>query len=196
MVMISNESPIDLLSEDVLHLARELIGYELHTFIHGRHCSGIISETEAYAGVHDRASHAWGGRRTERTKVMYKKGGIAYVYFTYGMHYLFNIVTGPEEVPHAILIRAIWPQIGLEIMQQRRKNKPFQLLANGPAKLCQAMGIDLQQNGVEIGSSIIWLGRKHVIEPANIIAGPRVGVDYAGEDALLPYRFVWVNPSL
>ena len=104
--------------------------------------------------------------------------------------------TGPEEVPHAILIRAIYPQLGLETMQQRRKNKPLQLLANGPAKLCQAMGIDLQQNGVEIGGSTIWLGEKHAVEPDQIAVGPRIGVDYAGEDALLPYRFVWVNPSL
>lgn len=127
---------------------------------------------------------------------MYKRGGVAYVYFTYGMHHLFNIVTGPEEVPHAILIRAIYPQLGLETMQQRRKNKPLQLLANGPAKLCQAMGIDLQQNGLEIGGSTIWLGEKHAVEPDQIAVGPRIGVDYAGEDALLPYRFVWVNPSL
>ncbi len=182
---------IDLTGNDVVGLAQQLLGYELHTFISGYHCAGIITETEAYAGVSDRASHAWGGRLTKRTEVMFRKGGIAYVYFTYGMHHLFNIVTGPEGIPHAVLIRSVVPTLGVETMLQRRSNAmPLHQLANGPAKLCKALGIDLTHNGLEIGSDTIWLSENKVSAESNVVATPRIGVDYAGEDALLPYRFI------
>ncbi len=188
---------LNFLSTEVVELARSLIGCELHSRIDGKHCCGLITETEAYKGVADRASHAWGGRRTGRTSVMYNAGGIAYVYFTYGMHHLFNIVTGPAEVPHAILIRAIWPVCGLEFMLERRKKAfPAQLIANGPAKLCQAMGINLKHNGLKIGGELIWIVEKPRPLPAEIRATARIGVDYAGDDALLPYRFVWDKPQL
>jgi len=177
---------------NVVELAKSLIGKYFFTYIDKELCGGMIAETEAYAGITDRASHAWNGRRTARTQTMYLPGGVSYVYFTYGMHHLFNVVTAGKDIPHAILIRGIIPTEGIAV-QKKRRNMPSdnKQLANGPAKLCQALGITLQHNGIPLTGNILWIaGDGTNIPQEQITAAPRVGVSYAGDDALLPYRFI------
>jgi len=179
-------------SEQVVELARDLLGKFLFTNINNQLTGGMITETEAYAGVTDKGSHAYNGRRTARTEVMYQAGGISYVYFTYGIHYLFNVVTGKENVPHAVLIRAIYPLTGSDIMLRRtgKKSVNYQL-TNGPAKLTKSLGITKEQNKIPLNGEILWLEDRGIeIDKNDVIATPRIGIDYAGEDALLPYRFV------
>lgn len=178
---------------DVLFLARDLIGKTLCTRINGVLTGGIITETEAYAGVTDKASHAYGNRRTKRTETMYSAGGVSYVYLCYGIHRLFNIVTNAADIPHAILVRAIYPGIGIEEILRRRGVKPSPTLCIGPGKVSQALGIDLMHNNLSLNGKVIWIQDDHVnINPKDIQVGPRIGVDYAAEDAKLPYRF-WVG---
>lgn len=182
-------------NKDVLAIAQSLLGKSIYTMIDGELTGGIITETEAYAGKKDKASHAFGGRRTKRTETMYMPGGYSYVYFTYGMHHLFNIVTSVEDDPQAVLIRGIIPSEGIDIQKKRRKQNSKHL-ANGPAKLCQALGITLEQNSILLSGDIVWLqNRDEKVSRKDIIICPRVGVDYAGEDALLPYRFIWNHPD-
>lgn len=178
------------LQEDVVALSRNLLGKYLFTKRGEVVTGGMIIETEAYRGPHDRASHAHGNRRTPRNSVMYAEGGVAYVYLCYGIHYLFNIVTNCAEIPHAILIRAIRPTAGIELMAERR-SKPISdpALAVGPGNLSQALAIDLSLNGAALTGDEIWLEEGIVVDDADIVAGPRIGVHYAGEDALLPWRF-------
>lgn len=181
------------LNPDVVFLARDLIGKTLCTHINGVLTGGIITETEAYAGVTDKASHAYGNRRTKRTETMYSAGGISYVYLCYGIHRLFNIVTNAADIPHAILVRAIYPTIGIEEVLKRRGVKPSPTLCVGPGKVSQALGIDLLHNNLSLNGKEIWIQDDHVnINPKDIQVGPRIGVDYAGEDAKLLYRF-WVR---
>jgi DNA-3-methyladenine glycosylase len=178
------------LGTDVVFLARDFIGKVLCTNIQGNCCSGIITETEAYAGINDRASHAWGDRRTARTEPMYLDGGIAYIYLIYGMYSLFNIVTAPAGTPHAILVRAIHPLDGIEFMKQRRKTSTMKSMTDGPGKLSLAMGLHYSDSGEDLCGSKIWIEDRGIkLEKNKIISGPRVGIDYAGKDALLPYRF-------
>lgn len=172
------------LSDDVVALSRKLLGYRLYTRIDGALTGGVITETEAYRGPEDRACHAYQNRRTPRTEVMFHKGGICYVYVCYGMHHLLNFVTGGEGLPHAILIRALAPLVGLDTMLARRGRTP---LMSGPARVCQALGIDKHLNGHPIGSQSLWLEAGN--PQGTIVAGPRVGIDYAGEDRHLPWRF-------
>jgi DNA-3-methyladenine glycosylase len=177
---------------DVVQIAKELLGKYLFTKFNGKLTGGIITETEAYAGEIDRASHAHGGRRTERTEVMYMQGGTAYIYLCYGIHSLFNVVTNEKNVPHAILIRAIHPTHGIETMLKRRKmNEVKKNLAAGPGTVSEALGIHYSDTGLSLLANKIWLeDRKFKAYPENITEGKRVGVDYAGEDAELLYRFV------
>ncbi|MCF8219695.1 MAG: DNA-3-methyladenine glycosylase [Bacteroidales bacterium] len=175
----------------VLEIAKDLIGKKLFSNKGGELTSGIITETEAYAGVTDRGSHAYGGRRTKRTETMYLPGGHAYVYLCYGIHALFNVVTGPADDPLAVLIRAVKPADGLDIIQARRKSKGKNL-SNGPGKLTQALGITTETNGILLTNDQIWLEEYMNIPEKHIQSGPRIGIDYAGADAQLPYRF-WVN---
>lgn len=177
--------------QDVLFLSRDLLGKFLLTKIDSVVTGGMIIETEAYRGSEDRASHAHGNRRTKRTEIMYAEGGICYVYQCYGIHALFNIITNDAEIPHAILIRAIQPLIGVEEMLKRRnKQKIDKTLAGGPGTLTQALGIAVDHNGLPLTGPPIWIeDRNIVVRPGDIIAGPRVGIDYAGEDASLPWRF-------
>lgn len=177
---------------DVVALSRELLGKELHTSIDGEHTAGIIIETEAYAGPEDRASHAYNNHRTARTEVMFGEGGRAYVYLCYGIHPLFNIVTHSEGIPHAILIRALHPTLGLETMKRRRKGSTN--LCSGPGTLSQAMGITLKMNGTPLDGPTIWVEEGVPVEKKAIEALPRVGIDYAGPDALLPWRFKCALP--
>jgi DNA-3-methyladenine glycosylase len=182
------------LNPDVVFLAKDLIGKTLCTRINNKLTCGIITETEAYAGVIDKASHAYGGRRTNRTETMYSKGGVSYVYLCYGIHRLFNIVTNAKDVPHAILIRAIYPVKGIEEIVIRRGLKFSDTLCVGPGKVSQALGIDLLHNNVPLTGKEIWLQDDGVkIKESDIQVGPRIGIDYAGEDAKLPYRFWTTN---
>ncbi len=177
---------------DVVTIARLLLGKYFFSHIDGHLCGGMITETEAYAGVTDRASHAYNGRRTVRTETMYLAGGVSYVYFTYGMHHLVNVVTAGRDVPHAVLIRGIIATEGIETQQIRRKMLfGGKLLTNGPAKVCQALGITRQYNAVSLAGNILWIADDGFVpQEAQIIVASRVGVDYAGEDAGLPYRFI------
>jgi DNA-3-methyladenine glycosylase len=178
------------LDANVIALAKDLLGKTLCTRINGVLTCGIITETEAYAGVNDRASHAYNGRRTNRTETMYSKGGVSYVYLCYGIHKLFNIVTNTKGIPHAILIRAIYPTVGIEEIIERRGVKFSKNLCVGPGKVTQALGIDLLHNNLSLTGKEIWVQDDGItINENDIHVGPRIGVDYAGEDAKLPYRF-------
>lgn len=182
---------------DVVALAHDLLGKYLFTEIDGVVTGGVITETEAYAGETDRASHAYGGRCTHRTATMYEAGGVAYVYLCYGIHSLFNIVTNEVGIPHAVLIRGIEPTVGLEVMKKRRGVKKIGAdFCIGPGKVAKALGIHYSHSGVVLdylsGSPEvkIWLEEGGIVIPEEkIFVTPRIGVDYAGEDALLPYRF-------
>ena len=177
--------------EDVLTISKELLGKVLCTNINDNITTGIIVETEAYKGTTDKASHAYGGRRTKRTNAMYLPGGNAYVYLCYGIHHLFNIVTNIEGIPHAILIRAIEPKDGMKIMFQRRgKNKPQYKLTGGPGSLTMALGITVKDSGVSLLGNRIWLDDQNInINNQDISASARVGVAFAGKDANNPWRF-------
>ncbi len=186
------------LQEDVVSLAKDLLGKVIYTNIEGSICAGIITETEAYAGVNDRASHAYNNRLTERTKIMYMIGGTAYVYLCYGIHYLFNIVTNRINIPHAVLIRSILPYEGIDLMLKRRNLKKFDLKKfSGPGNVTRSLGIDISQNGIDLcDSDEIWIEDHQIrVHDDNILVTPRIGVDYAGEDAKLPYRFVVKNAA-
>jgi DNA-3-methyladenine glycosylase len=177
--------------DDVVAIARELLGKVLCTAIDGNTTRAIITETEAYAGVGDRASHAWNGRRTARTEPMYAPGGVAYVYLCYGIHHLFNVVTGPADLPHAVLVRAGVPLAGVETMLARRGMAAAgaRLMA-GPGTLARALGIRVSMTGTPLDGDRLWLEDHGIHIPAGLIErGPRIGVDYAGDDAALPYRF-------
>jgi DNA-3-methyladenine glycosylase len=177
--------------ENVVEIARELLGKLLVTDIDGVFTSGIIVETEAYHGLKDKACHAYNGRRTPRTEVMYKAGGLAYVYLCYGIHSLFNIVTNHEGLADAVLVRAIEPMEGVEHMLRRRKMTVVEpKLTAGPGAMSEALGIKTVLTGTDLGGSKIWLEDRGVeYKQDEIVAGTRVGVAYAKEDALLPWRF-------
>lgn len=183
------------LRPDVVTIARDLLGKHLCTRIDGQYTSGMICETEAYEGVTDRASHAWNGRRTDRTEVMYASGGTAYVYLCYGVHSLFNVVTNHKDIPHAILVRGIVPAEGKEIMVARAgKERITQDFGIGPGKVSKLLGIHYTHTGTDLilssGAPAIWIeDHRTKVDPGRIISGPRIGVEYAGEDAQLPYRF-------
>lgn len=178
-------------NQDVLFLAQDLLGKVLFTKINGETTAGIIVETEAYFGVKDKASHAYGGRRTDRTETLYSHGGVSYVYLCYGIHHLFNVVTSVQDDPHAVLVRAIEPLIGKESMELRRNmsaSKPS--ISAGPGSAAKALGIDRTFNKKDLDGHEIWIEDHGISYPqSEIIAGPRIGVAYAQEDALLPWRF-------
>lgn len=181
------------LGNDVLDIAKKLLGKHLFTLKDGQIAGGIICEVEAYKGIGDRASHAYGGRRTQRNEMMYHEGGVAYVYLCYGMHSMLNFVTNTEGTPDAILIRGILPTHGEELMLMRtHKARMSNTLTDGPGKVCKALGINLSDNGAELNSETLWLEDRGIVVPDDdICRTPRIGIDYTGEDATLPYRFVW-----
>ena len=183
----------------VLTVARDLLGQRLVVpAADGTRVAGIIVETEAYRGPADRASHAFGGRRTRRTETMYSVGGTAYVYFVYGMYYQFNVVTNAAEVAHAVLIRALEPLEGLSVMRRRRPDRGDTRLASGPGALCLALGIDRSFDRSDLMGEKVWLEEGPVpVSPRQIARGPRIGIDYAGEWAERPWRF-WIkdHPSV
>lgn len=181
-------------SKDVLFLGRGLIGKVLVSHVDGLYTSGIIVEAESYRGPDDKACHAYNHRRTPRTEIMYAQGGHAYIYICYGIHHLFNVVTGPVDHAHAVLIRALQPLDGIDIMMKRRGMKTLQPhITRGPGALSVAMGWDSSLSGINMneGSSIIYIeDRKIKYADDEIKAGPRIGVDGAGpEAAAYPWRF-------
>jgi DNA-3-methyladenine glycosylase len=189
----SQKLPISFYRQrNVCTIAKALIGKVLVTSFGGIPTAGRIVETEAYNGVADRASHAWNGRRTQRTETMYGAGGLSYVYLCYGIHHLFNVVTNVEETPHAVLLRSIEPLLGIEAMLERTgKPKPDHTLTRGPGKMSKAMGIHIKHNGIDLASDELFVADDgFAVKPSQITATPRIGVDYAGGDALLPYRFI------
>lgn len=181
----------------VVQIAKDLLGKYLLTRLEDTATGGMIVETEAYAGPEDRASHAYNSRRTSRTEIMFHEGGVAYVYLCYGIHHLFNIVTNVEGIPHAVLIRALEPTDGVELMLHRRNMKEVSpKLSGGPGTLTQALGIKTTQTQTDLTGEQIWLEDRGFLVPEDeIIAGPRVGVSYAGEDAENPWRFQLKNRS-
>jgi DNA-3-methyladenine glycosylase len=179
------------LNEDVLEISRNLLGKFLATQFNGNLTSGMIIETEAYKGINDKASHAYNNRRTKRNEVMYAEGGICYVYLCYGIHHLFNVVTNKNGIPDAVLIRAILPGDGINIMLERRNHKSVtKKISDGPGTASQALAIHTGYSGEPLTGNTIWIEDRGVNFKSNDIqAGPRIGVAYAKEDALLPYRF-------
>ena len=177
--------------DDVVLISRELLGKVLCTKINGLVTKAIITETEAYAGIDDKASHAYGGRRTRRTEPMYGRGGTAYIYLCYGIHHLFNVVTNIAGTPHAVLIRAGKPREGSDVMQKRRKKERIdKTLLAGPGSLAQALGITTNLTGTSLLGNRIWIEEQRIpLDAKAVIAGPRIGVNYAAEDAKRAYRF-------
>ena len=180
---------------DVLKVSRDLLGKLLVVPTANRkRVAGMIVEVEAYRGPADRASHAFGGRRTKRTETMYQTGGVAYVYFVYGMYYQFNVVSNVKDVPHAILVRALEPVEGIEFMRKRRHTHPDHNLTNGPGKLCIAMGIDRELDRADLLGNEVWLEEYQNIPVSKISKGPRIGIDYAEEWVDKPWRF-WIKDN-
>jgi DNA-3-methyladenine glycosylase len=180
---------------DVLEVARDLLGKKLVVpGKNGARVAGIIVETEAYRGPQDRASHAYNGRRTNRTETMYGIGGTAYVYFVYGMYNQFNVVTNVADTPHAILVRAVEPSEGLNIMRRRRQGRSEYELTSGPGRLCLAMGIDRTFDKADLLGGRVWIEEAASISPRQIARGPRVGIDYAEEWVRKPWRF-WIRDN-
>jgi DNA-3-methyladenine glycosylase len=177
---------------DVLKIAKELLGKLLVSTFNGQVSSGRIVETEAYAGEGDRASHAWNGRRTNRTEIMYGIGGTAYVYLCYGIHQMFNVVTNQMGIPHAILVRAAEPVEGIDIMLERTGKQHLDYtLTKGPGNVAKALGIHTRHTGYNLmGEDLFIADDGFTLKRSEILATPRIGVDYAGDDAALPYRFI------
>jgi DNA-3-methyladenine glycosylase len=190
------------LRDDVTLIAKELLGKVLSTRFNGTLTAGKIVETEAYCGRNDRACHANDGRRTKRNEVMYGAGGHAYVYLCYGLHHLFNVVTNRQEKADAVLIRALEPLDGVETMLHRRKmSRLAPRLSAGPATLTGALGISVKHNAFDLLDSAIRIEyRGFKVANREILASPRVGVQYAGAHALRPWRFringnPWLSPA-
>ncbi len=180
---------------DVLEVARDLLGKKLVVpGKNGARVAGIIVETEAYRGPEDRASHAYNGRRTNRTETMYGIGGTAYVYFVYGMYNQFNVVTNVADTPHAILVRAVEPSEGLDIMRRRRPGRSEYELTSGPGRLCLALGIDRKLDKADLLGEHVWIEDAVSISPRQMARGPRVGIDYAEDWITKPWRF-WVRDN-
>jgi len=179
---------------DTLQISRELLGKVISTHIDNQLTQGLITEVEAYCGENDKACHAHLSRRSKRTEIMFAAGGVAYVYLCYGIHRLFNIVTNALDEPHAILIRSIEPISGLEQMMLRRQKEKLQRsLTAGPGNFSQSMGIELEHYGVDLTGEQIWLEWREDLPLNQIKQSPRIGIDYAGEDAKLPWRFTIKN---
>jgi DNA-3-methyladenine glycosylase len=185
------------LQEDAIELGKQLLGKFLLTQIDNDPITGgMIIETESYNGIEDKASHAYLGKRTKRNEMMYAQGGVAYVYICYGINALLNVVTNKKDVPHAILIRAIKPTHGIDTMLIRRKMLKIQNnLTNGPGCLTQALKITKELNGLAFDSKILWIEDRGIkISKKDILCTKRIGIDYAEEHALLPWRFL-INPN-
>jgi len=183
---------------DVTRIAKDLLGKTLYTRIAGKITSGIIVETEAYSHV-EKGCHAYMNRKTKRNEVMFNAGGYAYVYLCYGIHNLFNVVTGPPGIGNAVLVRALEPVDGIPLMMERMKTKNVSRITSGPGKLTKALGIDRSFNAKHLTGSAIWIGDEGIkVKKQQIVASKRIGIDYAGKDADLPLRYTiegntWVS---
>jgi DNA-3-methyladenine glycosylase len=181
------------LRKDTVRVTKDLLGKLLVVPApDGTRVSGMIVEAEAYLGIEDKAAHSYGGRRTARNEITYAEGGHVYVFFVYGMYYQLNLVTGPAEHAHVVLVRAIEPVEGIEIMRQRRGNMPDKNLTSGPGKLTIALGIDRTYNGEQLSGERIWVEEYKSFKKSEIASGSRVGIDYAEEFVDVPWRF-WVR---
>ncbi len=175
--------------QNVVKIAQQLLGKTLFTNIQGDITGGIIVETEAYS-FKEHGCHAYDNRKTERNKVMFESGGISYVYLCYGIHHLFNVVTNQLGKADAVLVRALEPTMGYELMKTRMKVSSLNRITSGPGKLTKALGINRSHNGKNLEGIEIWIeDMKLSINPKNIVSSTRIGIDYAGEDAMLPWRF-------
>jgi DNA-3-methyladenine glycosylase len=182
---------------DTLTVAAKLLGKKLVVpTSDGARVSGIIVEVEAYLGPEDKASHAYGHRQTARNKAMYGPGGTVYIFFIYGMYFQFNVVTNYESAPHAVLVRALEPDEGIDLMRLRRGDgKNDRELTSGPGKLCIALGIDRSYNMADLTGERIWIERARRVSHRDIVSGPRIGIDYAEEYAMMPWRF-WIRDNI
>ncbi len=184
--------------QNVTKIARELLGKVLFTKLNKKITGGVIVETEAYS-FKEKGCHAYQNKMTERNKVMFKSGGYVYVYLCYGIHHLFNVVTNVEGKADAVLIRAVEPILGVHHILQRTKASSLKRLTSGPGKLTRSLGIDRGLNGDSLFGDKVWIeDQGHNLPKAAILASPRIGIDYAGEDADLPWRFTikgnaWVS---
>lgn len=173
---------------NVVKIARELLGKKLISEIDGVRTAGIIVETEAYS-YRERGCHAFNNKLTNRNKVMFESGGVAYVYLCYGIHHLFNVVTNKTGVAEAVLVRAVEPIEGEKWMMERMNTRTLKRITSGPGKLTKALGIDRTYNGIKLDNNQIWIEKGTRIPEKKIEISVRIGIDYAGEDALLPWRF-------
>ncbi len=188
--------PRSFYRKDAVSVARGLLGQRLVSLVDGRRTSGIVVETEAYLGAVDKAAHSYGDRRTARTETMWNDGGHLYVYFVYGMHHCANVVAGSCDEPFAVLLRALQPDEGIDVMFERRSRARRETdLCSGPGKLCQALGISRSQDGVDLlaGDSVrVERMRQRALPSSRISSGPRIGIPYAEEWRHEPLRF-WVD---
>ncbi len=183
--------------KNVIQISKELLGKTVSTVCNGQITSGIIVETEAYS-FRERGCHAYLNRMTERNRVMFEEGGVAYVYLCYGIHNLFNIVTNKKDKAEAVLIRSLQPIEGEELMKARMQTTSIKRITSGPGKLTKALGIDRTHNGKNLMNSDLWIESGIKVAKNEIVSAKRIGIDYAGEDAKLPWRFylkdnVWVS---
>ena len=186
------------LQDDVVVIARDLIGKKILSVMGGELTSGIITETEAYRGYDDKACHAHLGRFTERTKIMYEEGGVAYVYLCYGIHHLFNVITNSKDRADAVLIRAVAPIAGIEVMLERRsKDQLDKTLTSGPGNFTKAFGLDRSHYGADLTGDQVWIeeDKSLALKAEEISVSKRIGIDYAEEDKDLPWRF-YLNSSI
>ncbi|AUC80301.1 DNA-3-methyladenine glycosylase [Nonlabens sp. MB-3u-79] len=186
------------LQDDVVVIARDLIGKKILSVMGGELTSGIITETEAYRGYDDKACHAHLGRFTERTKIMYEEGGVAYVYLCYGIHHLFNVITNSKDRADAVLIRAVEPLAGIEVMLERRsKDQLDKTLTSGPGNFTKAFGLDRSHYGADLTGDQVWIeeDKSLALKAEEISVSKRIGIDYAEEDKDLPWRF-YLNSSI
>ena len=184
------------LREDTLQIARELLGKTLVVpAANGERVSGTIVEVEAYLGAIDKAAHSYNNRRTKRTETMFAVGGTVYIFFIYGMYFQFNVVVGAIDSPHAILIRAVEPLEGIELMRARRGEMKDKNLTSGPGQLCIALAIDKTFNNEDLLGTRAWLEEGKAFSDSEVASGKRIGIDYAEEFAAKPWRF-WLKNNL
>lgn len=183
--------------KNVVTIAKELLGKQLVSMVDGVLTGGTIVETEAYSWK-ERGCHAYDGKMTARNTAMFNAGGCCYVYLCYGMYNLLNVVTNGEGKAEAVLIRAIEPTLSIENMRERRHVKNDRQLTSGPGKLTAALGITRKQNGISLQENEVWIEEGMEVKSKHVCIDKRIGIDYAGEDANLPWRFylkdnVWVS---
>lgn len=200
-----NLIPLEFYQRNTKKVAHELLGHRLVRIVDGRRISGIITETEAYMGIKDKACHSYGGRRTDRVEPMYLEGGFSYVYLIYGLYHCLNVVTQAQGVPEAVLIRSIEIDESLDLALKNRypdqnwKKRPPTLtdlkeLSNGPGKLCEALQIDKNLNAYSFHSRRLFIEKESKTN-RKILTTARIGIDYAGEWVNKPLRFVLRSPS-